>query len=133
MIAILPFLYLLTSYCLARTYSKIRNKRLALGAFSVMIIAWLMISLLSLADAAAYSIQRDEGGLLYFQDYLKNNEGSIWISNPAYSLYSDKKIDALIYYSTFNILNSNLLNADTVLLDTCDIPCNPNDLKCREE
>lgn len=132
MIVILPFLYLLTSYCLARTYSKIRNKRLALGAFSVMIIAWLMISLLSLADAAAYSSQRDDKGLLYFQDYLKNNEGNIWITNPLYALYSDGKIEGLLYFYSSEKLTGfvgkNKDKVDTILFNSCDIPCPPEEM-----
>jgi len=62
----------------------------------------------------------------------------VWISNPAFAAVSNKKIDTLVYYPTFNLENINLLSsnlhkADTILLDTCDILCNPNDIVCPDE
>ena len=132
MIVILPFLYLLTSYCIMNMYAKIRSRRLAFAGFSVMIIAWLMISLLSLADAAAYTSQRNDEGLQYFRDYLKNNEGNIWITNPLYALYSDEDIEGLLYfYSSENLIEfagKNMDKVDIILFNSCDIPCPPEEM-----
>ena len=132
LIALLPFMYMIASYGIIRFFES--NKKLK--ALSYLLIILFVVN----SFAIIYSNEKEEigknGDFLVFQDYIKNeNVDNIWISNPVYAVYSDKKIDALIYYPTFNreranFLNSNLLNANTILLDTCDIPCHPGDLEC---
>ncbi len=136
MIAILPFLYLLVAYCLEQIYNRLKNKTIAIEFLSVMIVVWLLITFSNFTDVISYKHQRDDEGFLYFQDYLKNKEGVIWITNPLYALYSNSKIDGLLYfYSSKNLISfidRNKHNVDIVLFNDCDVPCSPNDPSCFE-
>ncbi|MBI2135106.1 glycosyltransferase family 39 protein [Candidatus Woesearchaeota archaeon] len=135
LIAVMPFMYMAASYGITGFFEFNRK---------FMALLYLLIILFAVnSSAIIYSNEKEEIGknsnLIAFQEYLeKENLGNIWISNPAYAAYSDKKIDTLIYYPAFDrqradFLNSNLLNADTILLDTCDIPCHPMDSECQRE
>ena len=131
LIALLPFMYMIASYGILRFFES--------KALSYLLIILFAVN----SSILIYSNEKMETGkntnFLVFQEYIKNeNIGSIWISSPVYAVYSDKKTDTLIYYPTFNkekidFLNSNLPNADAILLDTCDIPCHPDDLECKQE
>ena len=132
MLVILPFLYLLASYCLTQIYLKIRHKRLALVFFYIVIAIWMIMTFISFKGIFLYKYQRDDQGFLYFQDYLKNNNGNVWITNPLYALYSDGKINGLLYfYSSDNLIDfigKNKDNVNIVLFNSCDIPCPPAEL-----
>jgi len=67
MLPILPFLYLLTSYCLFKIYNRIKYKKLALALFIVLIISWLAMTFSDFTDIYSYKTQRDDTGLMYFQ------------------------------------------------------------------
>ena len=54
------------------------------------------------------------------------------------AIYADKKISELIYYPTFNTekynkLKNNLNQADIILIDTCDLACEPIALNCQKQ
>ena len=134
MLNVIPFLYLLVSYCLANVYKKSQYKKFVLAVFSLMIFMWLTITVVSFKNIVLYNHQRDDEGLLYFQNYLQNNEGRIWITNPLYALYSNEKIDGLLYfYSSNNLIDFiNKNKADIVLFNSCDIACGPDDSLCYE-
>ena len=76
-----------------------------------------------------------------FYEYVDNIDGNygIWVSNPAFIAYSDKKADELVYYPLYGseriaILEGKLKNADHILINTCEIlPCNPNDIACDDK
>ena len=131
MLVILPFLYLLLSYCLYQIYARISYKRFGLALFFVMVGLWLTITFVSFKDIILFKSPQNEG-FTYFQDFLKNNKGNIWISNPLYSLYSDSRIDGLLYfYSSENLIkfiDKNKDNVNIVLFNNCDIPCPPKEL-----
>ena len=132
MLVILPFLYLLASYCLEKIYKNTHHKKTALALFSVISILWILVTFISFKEIINYKHQIDDEGFLYFQDYLKNNNGNVWITNPLYALYSDGKIDGLLYfYSSDNLINfigKNKDNVDIVSFNSCDIPCPPSEL-----
>jgi len=132
MLVILPFLYLLASYCLTKIYLKTKHKRFALAFFYVLIAIWITMTFISFKDVFLYRYQRDGQGFLYFQNYLKNSKENVWITNPLYALYSDGKIDGLLYfYSSDNLINfigKNNGNVETILFNNCDIPCPPAEL-----
>jgi len=132
MLVILPFLYLLASYCLAKIYIRIKHKRFALVFFCVLIAIWINMTFISFKDIVLYKYQRDDQGFLYFQNYLKNSKENVWITNPLYALYSDGKIDGLLYfYSSDNLINfigKNKGNVEIILFNSCDVPCPPAEL-----
>mgnify|MGYP001609020117 FL=1 len=128
----MPFLYLLLSYCMIQIYNKIKHKKLALAVFALLSAAWTATTFMSFQNIVLYNYQRNDEGFLHFQDYLRDNNGNAWITNPLYALHSDQKIDGLLYfYSSQNLIN--FINykkdyVDTILFNSCDIPCPPAEL-----
>lgn len=124
-LAVLPFLYLLLAYCLEQIYNKLYDKKFGIAFFYVMIALWIFST--SIEFKGVLSNQEEDKELLYFQDYLTKNIGSVWITSPLYALHSNQKIDGLLYfYSSPNLIdfvNSNKYNVDTVLFNYCDIEC----------
>ena len=132
MIVILPFLYLLLSYCLTQIHSRIKYKKAAVAAFMVMAILWLGMTFSTFIDVANYRHQRNDEALLYFQDYMKTSDGSAWTTNPLYALNSDQKIDGLLYFfSSQNLIKfiaENENKVEIVLYNSCDMECPPAEL-----
>ncbi|MBI2650484.1 glycosyltransferase family 39 protein [Candidatus Woesearchaeota archaeon] len=128
-ILVMPFLYLLLSYCLMKIHGKIKYKKLASAFFILVLAAWTATTFMSFNDAVRYTYQRNDEGFLYFQDYLKNNNGNVWTTNPLYALYSGQKIGGLLYFYSseklIDFINKNKNNVDIVLFNSCDIPCPP--------
>ena len=132
-IVIMPFLYLIMAYCILQIYNKISYKKFTFGLFFIVIILWLLTVFSSFKeDIASYELQKNNYGFIYFQDYLIENRGNLWITNPLYALYSNNRINGLIYfYSSKNLIkfvNENKDKVDIVLFNNCDIPCPPADL-----
>ena len=123
-----PFLCLLLAYCLWQIYDRIKNKQIAVEIFSVMAILFLLTGFISLKGSLSYQQNNEE--LRHFQDYIKDAKGRIWITNPIYALYSDSRIDGLLYYKSgpnlIKFLGEN--GADIVLFNDCDIECPPAEL-----
>lgn len=134
MIQVLPFLYLLASYCLVQLYGRIKWKKPVIGLFFIMALLWLGITSSLLKSSIAYSQQRNDKALAFFQNYLNENQGNIWITNPLYALHSDAKIQGLLYfYSSENLaefIDRNKEDVEIVLFNECDMPCNPEDALC---
>ena len=132
MLVILPFLYLLTAYCIGQIYYRIKNKAAAREFFFAIALIWLLIAFSAFNSAIAYKINRNDEGLLDFQKYLKDNKVNSWITNPLYALNSDDKIGGLLYFhSSDNLIKfveKNKNNVDVVLYNSCDIPCPPQEL-----
>lgn len=130
-LVVLPFLYLLIAYCLEQIYKKIRYKKLALAMFCIAIVIWLAITFASIRNMVLSNHQENDEGFLYFQSFLKNSKGKVWITNPLYALYSDSKIDGLLYYSPeklINFINENKDSVNFVLFSSCDILCPPAEI-----
>ena len=129
---VMPFLYLLLAYCLIQIHGRIKYKKLASVIFILILAAWTTTTFMSFRDVVWYNYQRSDGGFLHLQDYLKNAKGNVWITNPLYALYSDQKIDGLLYfYSSENLIsfiNKNKNNVDIILFNSCDIPCPPAEI-----
>ena len=131
LIMLMPFLLILASYGLITVIQC--NKKIRIP-ITYLLIIFVFQSFVNIYATEKTEIQMESNNIM--QGYLDNeNLGNVWISNPVFAVNSDKKIDTLIYYPTFNqerfdFLNSNLLNADTILLDTCNIECNPKDFEC---
>ena len=129
-VVILPFLYMFMSYILFEIYSKISYKKLSLAVFFILVVFWLVSAGFALKGAVDY--KNTDEGLLYFQNYLKENKGNVWISNPLYTLYSDEKVEGLLYfYSSENLIKfieDNKGKVDIVMFNNCDMPCPPEEL-----
>lgn len=131
-IAILPFLYLIASYCMAQIYNKINYKKLASGVFFILMVVWLIMTFNTFANGILYKSQRNDEPFLYFQDYLKNNKENTWVTNPLYALYSNGRVDGLLYFyssqNLVNFINQNKNKVEVILFNSCDIPCPPAEL-----
>jgi len=136
MLAIMPFLYLLLSYCLAQIHSRIKYKKTASAAFILITFLWIGMTFSAFKDMLNYGQQRNDEALQHFQDYMKTGKGSTWITSPLYALHSDRKIDGLLYFfSSENLVKfiaENENKADIVLYNSCDMECPPAELdgKC---
>jgi len=130
MFVILPMLYLLLAYCIDRFYAKVKNKVLAKRFFHVIIFFLMLFTFIKINNAIQNQQQDQQTSV--FQNYLnKNNNGKVWITSPLYALYSDGKIDGLLYYySSKNLMKFLEANrdADTVLYNSCDMECPPVEL-----
>ncbi|MBI2659372.1 hypothetical protein HYX05_04725, partial [Candidatus Woesearchaeota archaeon] len=124
MLLVIPFLYLLASHCLLEIYKKMRNKKAALALFYVICLFWISMVFQSFNEVS-YSLQADDEGLLYFQEYIKEDRGNVWITNPLYALNSDTRISGLLYSSPqmISFIGKDKDKADTVLFNNCDLPC----------
>ncbi len=128
----LPYLCILSSYSIFTVFNRIKNKKIIFSLFLLMFLIWF--------GQTAYQLRYNYGEQInqyaVFQNYLdKGVKGAVWISNPVFAVYSDKKIDELMYYPTFNhdkfvFLKNNLLSAGNVLINTCDLYCEPYNEFC---
>ena len=129
MLTFLPFLYVLTSfsvfYLISRT-KKFRNYLIGL-VILIILVNW----------SVQFKMDNGPSYYDYMRDYLKNPDikGAVWISNPVFAVDSEHKVDGLMYYPTFNhdkffFLKNNLESAEHVLLNTCDLYCEPYNEFC---
>ena len=130
----LPYLCVLSSYGIFSVFDKIKNKKIVFSLFLLMFLIWIGQTAYQIKDN--FALEADQYSV--FQEYLGEVEGSIWISNPVFAVYSDKKIDELVYYPTFNhdkfvFLKENLDKAENVLINTCDLYCEPYNEFCLED
>lgn len=139
-ILFLPYLSILISYGLHNSYNalkkylKIRYAKIVKAVFWLLFVFWLF------QQSSQLFVYQSPAEFTIMHQYLNKesvNDG-IWISNPGFLVYSNKKTDTLIYYPTFDseraaYLQQNTDNAKHILLDTCDIPCPPIDKECEKE
>jgi len=129
----LPYLCILSSYGIFGVFNRIKSKKIIFSFFLLLFFVWFLQTAYQVRD----NYDREVGQYDVFQNYLgREAKGNIWISNPAFAVYSDKKIDELVYYPTFNhdkfvFLRDNLENAEHVLLNTCDLYCEPYNEFCK--
>jgi hypothetical protein len=129
LISALPFLYILASYGIFYFISFF-NKNSSL-ILSLLLIIFLIFNVTKLR------FDKYEDNLDIFYNYINNEKvgNGLWISNPSFIAYSDKKAE-LIYYPLYNSekidkLIANIGNAEHILINTCDLlPCPPNDNFC---
>lgn len=131
MLLFLPHLCILASYGIFSVFNKIKNKKIVFSLFLLLFLVWIgqtayYIKYISAWEVNPYAV---------FQNYLGEAKEDIWISNPIFAVYSDEKIDELMYHPTFNhdkfiYLKDNLNNAGNVLINTCDLYCEPYNEFC---
>ncbi len=128
----LPYIYLIVSYGIFKSLNLIKKeKRLFYSAIALIGIIWLgqVTPQIKIPFFKEYP---------NFRSYIETNniKDGLWISNPIFTLNSNKKPDELIYYPLYNSkkidsLKDRLPKANHILIDTCDIlPCPPEDRDC---
>ena len=134
MITFLPVLYILTGFSFFYLISKIKNKK-----FRNYLIG-LVILFVAINWSVQFKIDNGPAYYRYMRGYLQNPDikGGIWVSNPVFAVDSDYKIDNIIYYPTFNHdkfinLKNNLNNAENILVNTCDLHCEPYNEFCKDD
>ncbi len=127
----LPYMSILAAYALVSILRKDeKTLNFKIGAVAVI---FLIVSIPQY-KFDPYHKQMDR--LYSYANTLSDNDG-IWITNPAYIVYSDKKAHKLMY-EAFDAkkaieLQKDIGNASHIILNTCDIPCPPKEEKCEEE
>lgn len=139
-VVFLPYLYLLSSYSilsLRKFFDKKNRKK-----FPIFVILILTISVIqsTLQILPIYSYEKDNKKYELFFEYLTNPEveEGVWISNPVYLIFSDKKAGELMYYPTFNHDKFRFLIekkdlARHILLNLCDLYCEPYNAYCEND
>ena len=134
LIILYPYMYLLISFSLFYFFDYFKSK-----VAKNTIITIIMISLI-LSSITTRIYYKNESGKVnqyaIFQDKLEkiSSNVKIWISNPIVAVFSDKKIDNLIYYPVFNEAKKNELITGTfnfVFLDPCNLVCKPLNIACK--
>ena len=133
LIPILPFLYTVAAVGLVRSAEYLKKYKNV--ALSLVVVLWLLQTT-PLLQFDKYDDQLDP-----FYDYINSTKISkgIWISNPSFIVFSEKKADELVYYPLYysqkaKQLQKKVNEAMAVLINTCDItPCPNYDYQCTEE
>jgi hypothetical protein len=132
LITALPFLYILTGYGIFYFVGLFkRNKNLLL---SLLLITFLIVNVPKL------KFDEYADNLDVFYDYVGDERvgNGLWISNPAFIVYSNVKAD-LIYYPLYNskkidTLTDDIDNAERILINTCDLlSCPVSDNTCNQK
>ena len=129
LIPLFPFLYAVASHgivSLANIFKK--NSK---------IITMLLIIIWAAQTIPQTRFDKYEDNLGLFYNYVsKANPTGLWISNPSFVLFSNQKVEELIYYPLYDSskvkeIQQKVSNAKTVLINSCDIlPCPPDDTTC---
>jgi len=131
LIVLFPYLYILTSFGLIKFFKSIKSKNLKLSLYGFFLILFVSNALSTIYTYENTEIQKGNRFSM-FQDYLASNDiGIVWISNPIYSVYYNKKAE-IIYYPSFDNKKMDILlsNKGVILLNTCNMWCNPNSNEC---
>ncbi|MBI4451936.1 glycosyltransferase family 39 protein [Candidatus Woesearchaeota archaeon] len=133
LIIIMPHIYILIASAITNFFTKVK-KDIYKQVFTSAIIISLAFS--------AFNIY-----IYYQKEYSKTSPyeelesrfamayGNIWVSSPIIAANHDKKIARLIYYPFFSKtkqaeMNREIISADFVFIDMCDIGCKPADSEC---
>ncbi len=132
LIPIMPFLYFLTTKGIV-SFTGIFKKKKKILLILIMLI-WVVFSVPNLR------LDRYDDELDFFYENMPEEgaDKEIWISNPSMIVYSDYRAKELMYYPTFNHakfleLESKIDSADMVLLNTCDLYCEPYNDFCEND
>ena len=133
LIPLLPFLYIAVGAGLVYFVESLKKyKNMAL---SLIMVIWLLQTIPLL------QFDRYDDKLDSFYSYIDSttiNKG-IWITNPSFIVFSDKKAEELIYYPLYHSdkakqLQQKVDKANAVLINTCDIlPCPESDIDCLKD
>lgn len=133
LIPLLPFLYIIVSAGLVCFVESLRKYKSI--ALSLVFAVWFLQTI------PALQFDRYDDRLDPFYTYINSTtiNGGIWITNPSFIVFSDKKAEELMYYPLYcsdkaKQLQQKVYKANAVLINTCDIfPCPESDTTCLEE
>jgi asparagine N-glycosylation enzyme membrane subunit Stt3 len=133
LISLLPYLFLAAAYGIVKLTDMALVKKARIPAIALLLLAFLIVAF---PQYKAWSKSEIYEPYYEYLNSLEENEG-IWITNPLYILETNKKAE-LIYYWTFDAerarqLQGEMSGAKHILLNECDIPCQPWNDGCPEE
>lgn len=132
LLVLLPYLAIISSYGLIHFFKRVRSEY---RRFLFLVLLTLFFAQSFYFIYSNETSETNKKDISFISSYLEDFDGSLWISNPAYALNYNGKVSNLIYYPTLdlrkiNSMISDINSPDMILIDTCDIPCNPSDLNC---
>jgi hypothetical protein len=128
MIMSLPLLLMVSSYGLVQFSLKFKKKS------NIIIAISLVIFMLQAIPQLRFNPHNDPFDIFY--NYIRDSDikGEIWISNPSFIVYSDYRAELLYYpkmdLNMLDILEVDIADAESILVNTCDIACQPSDPVC---
>ena len=131
LIILFPYMFLLLSFAV-KSILEVRGG--TNWALQILVITSIILSCLNIAYY--YKLESGkENTYDILQSKFDKANGNLWVFSPIVAVYSNNKINNLMYYPLFNEgkkneLIDNLNSADHLFIDTCEIACNPNDIGC---
>jgi len=130
LLPIFPLLFILTSYGIIKFLDLFRKNK------NIILLLILTVGMFQIIPKLKLNDYNDN--LVPFYKFVQNNEikEGVWISNPSFIVNTKLKADKLIYYplyygDTIIELQKDKDNAETILINSCDIlPCPPWDDSC---
>lgn len=134
----LPYLYLLSADGLRRSFYYLKKRNRMCSYFLAVII--LIIFGTQFYRIKTMRFPKDQPNV--FQEYVMANEAklnglTLWISDPAAFVFSNLRVQEIMYYPIFDLrkivdLHSRLFEADVIFWDSRAMVCVPaNDLSCQ--
>ncbi len=135
LIVLLPYMYLLMSHAIGHILDNSKNNTIKKSAIALIILS-LSFSILNIVTYLKDEYGKDnQYNILQNKLHAYGAKGNIWVSGPNIPLFSDKKIDQLMYYPVFNEKKKTELigestRAALILMDSCDLACKPDYVEC---
>lgn len=133
LIVLFPYMYLLVAFSIIYFIDKFKNNASKYAVIFFIIVSFF-VSTFTITTYYKNEINKADQ-YAFLQDKLEKANGKIWISSPIISVFSNRKVDTLVYYPLFNTnkkkeLMEEIVNADFIFIDTCDLACKPFDKEC---
>ncbi|MBW2992577.1 glycosyltransferase family 39 protein [Candidatus Woesearchaeota archaeon] len=133
LVTLFPYLFLITAYGLGSAAGYIKNK-----AANILVLIILVVIFLITAYPQIKTEAFNENLKIYYE-YLEpiDRIAAIYTTSPLYLLETNKRAE-LIYYPTFDSarakkMQEEILEAEHILFNQCDIQCPPWDEGCPAE
>jgi hypothetical protein len=133
LISLLPYLFLAAAYGIVKLTDMVLVRKARIPAIALLLLAFMIMAF---PQYKAWSRSEIYEPYYEYLNSFEENEG-IWITNPLFILETNKKAEP-IYYWTFDAerareMQEKMSGAKHILLNGCDIPCQPWNEECPEE
>ena len=132
--AFLPYLSIIASYGFYSLIEYVKKDKARLLILASLILLFVV------QITPYFKFGEEENKFTLFQNYMAKEDvkEGIWVTNPIYAVYSDKKISELMYFPVFDDkkiseLASESDKAEHILLNSCDLYCEPYFGGCEEK